>query len=182
MKKIIAITFLLFSSLSFSDAYNYWSLGYQDVEGEMDGAKGELSFGEADGFFGHYRGYALSTDGLSVDIHTIGGGKSWAGDSADFSIEGGLATGNSYWGICVGSYCASGDDSESGHYIEAAVRGGDPEGVSYKISAGSIDLGDALSFFTVDLNYSFNENWGGALGLMSLDGDSGPNLSVRYSW
>ena len=181
MKKLIATIFLLFSTVSFSDAYNYWSFGYQDVE-EFDGAKGEVSAGEADGFFGHYRGYALSAEGMSVDIHLVGGGKSWAGDNADFSIEGGYAQADSWVGVCMGSRCLTDDWSNSGYYLEAAVRGGDPEGVSYKLTAGTIDVEESLSFFTFDLNYSFNENWGATIGMISLDGDSGPNLSIRRNF
>ena len=36
-----------------------------------------------------------------------------------------------------------------------------------------MDLDGSASFYTVDLNYSFNENWGATLGLVSLDGESG---------
>ena len=181
MKKLIATIFLLFSTVSFSDAYNYWSLGYQDIA-DFDGAKVEASFGESGGAFGHARAWIVSTEGLSVDIYTLGGGKSWEGESADFSLEGGYARGDAWAGICVGSYCATAEDSSSGYYVEAAIRGGDQDGVSYKISAGNMDLDGSASFYTVDLNYSFNENWGATLGLVSLDGESGPSLSARYSW
>ena len=181
MKKFIATIFLVFSTVSFADAYNYWSLGYQDIE-DFDGAKGEVSFGESDGLFGHYRGYALSTDGESVDFHLIGGGKSWAGDSADFSLEGGYASADTWVGVCFGTLCVTDEGTSSGYYVEAAIRGGDSESVSWKATAGRIDTAEAVTFLTFDLNYSFNETWGATIGMISLDGDTGPNLSIRANF
>tara|TARA_Y100000768_G_scaffold258956_1_gene196988 strand:- start:24707 stop:25276 length:570 start_codon:yes stop_codon:yes gene_type:complete len=186
MKKIITIIALCFSTLSFSDAYNYWSVGYQDVE-EVDGAKAEISFGEADGWFGHGRVYSLSESAssgaaaaaLDLDIYTFGAGKSWEGDGVDFSIEGGISYGYYQVAACYGSSCAADDGNETGYYAEAALRGGNEDGISWKVSGGQIDLDGSASFFTLDINFSINENWGATLGMISLDGDSGPNLSFR---
>ena len=186
MKKFFTLIALCFSTLSFSDAYNYWSVGYQDVE-DVDGAKAEVSFGEAGGWFGHGRVYALSTSesgggysaAADLDIYTFGAGKSWENDGVDFSIEGGLSYGYAQAAACYRSSCYAEDDNETGYYVEAALRGGDEDGVSWKVSGGQIDLEDSFGFFTLDINFSINENGGATVGMVSIDGDSGPNISIR---
>jgi len=186
MKRFITIIALCFSTLSFSDAYNYWSAGYQDIE-DFDGAKAEVSFGEAGGWFGHFRGYVLGADAsyggasgaLDVDVDTFGAGKSWEGEGVDFSLEGGLSYGYVSAAACVYNRCAAEDDNETGYYVEAALRGGNEDGVSWKISGGQIDLDGSAGIFTLDINFSINEIWGATVGLASIDGDSGPNFSIR---
>ena len=181
IKKLILIICITSSSYAFSDNYNYLGVGYSEIE-DFDGGMVDFGSGEAGGLIMHGRGHFLSIDGANVNIYTVGLGKSWAGDGADFSLEGGYAHGYVWAGVCYGGSCYSESDDTSGYYVEAAVRGGDEEGFTYKFSAGQMDLEGSATFYSADLNYNFNERWGATFGFMSIDGDNGPNLSIRYNF
>ena len=181
IKKLFCVLFVTASSYTFSDSYNYFGVGTAKID-ELDGPMIDFGTGEAGGIISHGRGYFMSEDGVNINIYTVGLGKSWAGDEADFSLEGGYAHGYVWAGLCYSGYCASASEDVGGYYVEAAVRGGDSTGFSYKFSVGQMDLEGSGTIFTADLNYNFSEDWGATLGFVSLDGDNGPNFSIRYNW